>query len=89
MTHLISTVSISRIAKVSFILIKLGVNISTIVYYIKLGTITITQCKEAIDLSSFDIPAVPKGVDIFGILSKSGGPKKLSLYLIINIINIH
>ena len=88
MTHLISTVSISRIAKVSFILIKLGVNISTIVYYIKLGTITITQCK-AIDLSSFDIPAVPKGVDIFGILSKSGGPKKLSLYLIINIINIH
>ena len=37
---------------------KLGVNISIIVYYIKLGTITITQCK-AMDLSSFDISAVP------------------------------
>ena len=73
----------------SFILINLGVNISIIVYYIKLGTITITQCK-AMDLSSFDISAVPIGVDIFGFLTKSGGgPKKLSLYLIINIINIH
>ena len=56
-------------------------NISIIVYYIKLGTITITQCK-AMELSSFDISAVP-------ILSKYGGAEKVIFLPIINNMNIH
>ena len=35
-----------------------GLPVYVIVYYIKLGTITITQCK-AMDLSSFDVSVVP------------------------------